>query len=579
LTGQNIYPYTLHRKGHQLKAFVEELTMRRAGAKRKVLFLVILAAMIIGAAVIYSSRDRDDRPSKFRLARVECGLLISAVSSTGTLNAVITVQVGSQVSGQIKELLADFNSEVREGQVIARIDPENFEARVRQAEAEQAVAQSNVSIQRAALERARAELQNARSALDATKAQTEKARVAVEDAKRDLNRKKTLHKSKIISESDIDKAVAVYEQAAAQWNAAEAEEQAQNSLVRSRQAALKMAQAQVEHALAQVKQREAALRQNRVELEHTVIRSPVDGVVIERSVDVGQTVAASLQAPTLFTIAQDLRKMQVETNVDEADIGRIQVGQGTTFTVDAFPGHDFSGKVEQIRKAPETVQNVVTYTVVVSADNPELRLLPGMTANVQIVVEERTDTLKVPNAALRFQPSGAETDASKATRDGAAASRAGGGGAQQIEERIKRLTEALQLNEDQQSQLRAIFAKAREQIISLRRQGATREDIRAEIERMRQRNRGIILQFLTPEQRPKFRQLTEARAASPVTRGRVWVLNGGGRPSSRDIMTGITDGSFTEVVKGDLQAGQQVIIGTTGPAGTSSRKSLRRFGF
>jgi len=553
--------------------------MRRAGAKRKVLVFVILAAMIIGAAVIYASRDRDDKPSTFRLARVERGLLISAVSSTGTLNAVITVQVGSQVSGQIKELLADFNSEVREGQVIARIDPENFEARVRQAEAEQAVAQSNVSIQRAALERARAELQNARSALDATKAQTEKARVAVEDAKRDLNRKKTLHKSKIISESDIDKAVAVYEQAAAQWNAAEAEEQAQNSLVRSRQAALKMAQAQVEHALAQVKQREAALRQSRVELEHTVIRSPVDGVVIERSVDVGQTVAASLQAPTLFTIAQDLRKMQVETNVDEADIGRIQVGQGTTFTVDAFPGHDFSGNVEQIRKAPETVQNVVTYTVVVSADNPELRLLPGMTANVQIVVEERKDSLKVPNAALRFQPSGAETDASKATRDGAAASRPGGGGAQQIEERIKRLTEALQLNEDQQSQLRAIFAKAREQIISLRRQGATREDIRAEIERMRQRNRGIILQFLTPEQRLKFRQLTEARAASPVTRGRVWVLNGGGRPAPVDIMTGITDGSFTEVVKGDLQAGQQVIIGTTGPAGISSRKSLRRFGF
>ncbi len=553
--------------------------MRRAGAKRKVLVFVILAAMIIGAAVIYASRDRDDKPSTFRLARVERGPLISAVSSTGTLNAVITVQVGSQVSGQIKELLADFNSEVREGQVIARIDPENFEARVRQAEAEQAVAQSNVSIQRAALERARAELQNARSALDATKAQTEKARVAVEDAKRDLNRKKTLHKSKIISESDIDKAVAVYEQAAAQWNAAEAEEQAQNSLVRSRQAALKMAQAQVEHALAQVKQREAALRQSRVELEHTVIRSPVDGVVIERSVDVGQTVAASLQAPTLFTIAQDLRKMQVETNVDEADIGRIQVGQGTTFTVDAFPGHDFSGNVEQIRKAPETVQNVVTYTVVVSADNPELRLLPGMTANVQIVVEERKDSLKVPNAALRFQPSGAETDASKATRDGAAASRPGGGGAQQIEERIKRLTEALQLNEDQQSQLRAIFAKAREQIISLRRQGATREDIRAEIERMRQRNRGIILQFLTPEQRLKFRQLTEARAASPVTRGRVWVLNGGGRPAPVDIMTGITDGSFTEVVKGDLQAGQQVIIGTTGPAGISSRKSLRRFGF
>jgi HlyD family secretion protein len=553
--------------------------MRQSGAVRRILFFVTLTIVVLGVVAIYLFSNRDDDRTTFRLARIERGSIISTVSSTGTLNAVITVQVGSQVSGQIKELLADFNSEVREGQVIARIDPENFEARVRQAEAEQAVAQSEVSIQGAALERARAELQNARSALDATKAQTEKARVAVEDAKRDLNRKKTLYKGKIISESDIDKAVAVYEQAAAQLNAAQAEEQAQKSLVRSREAALKMAKAQVDHALAQVQQRKAALHQSRVDLEHTIIRSPVDGVVIQRSVDVGQTVAASLQAPTLFTIAQDLRKMQVDTNVDEADIGRIRVGQRVTFTVDSFSGQEFNGNVEQIRKAPETVQNVVTYTVVVSADNPDLRLLPGMTANVRIVVEERKDSLKVPNAALRFQPSGAETDSLKAAKDGLSARKSGGGGAQQIEERIQRFTKALQLNEDQQSQLRAIFSKAREQIASLRRQGATPEEMRAEIEGIRQRGRGIILQFLTPEQRLKFHQLMEARAASSVIWGRVWVLNQGERPAPVDIMTGISDGSFTEVVQGNLQAGQQVIIGTSRPEGKSSRRSQRRFGF
>ncbi len=553
--------------------------MGRMRTVRNVVLFVALAAIVAGAALIYVSRDRDEKLSAFRLARVERGPIVSAVSSTGTLNAVITVQVGSQVSGQIKELLADFNSEVREDEVIARIDPENFEARVRQAEAELAVAKSNVSIQRAAWERAKAELQNSRSALDAARAQTEKARVAVEDARRDLDRKQTLHKSTIISESEKDKAVAVYDQAVAQLNTAEAEEKAQGSVVRSREAALKMAGAQVEHALAQVKQREAALRQNRVELEHTVIRSPVDGVVIERSVDVGQTVAASLQAPTLFTIAQDLRKMQVDTNVDEADIGRIHVGQGTTFTVDAFPGHEFTGKVEQIRKAPETVQNVVTYTVVVSADNPDLRLLPGMTANVQIVVEERPDALRVPNAALRFQPSGAETDSSKGAGGPAARSRPSGVGAQQIEDRIKRFTEALQLDEDQQTQLRAIFAKAREQIVALRRQGSTPEEIRAEIERIRQRNRDIIFQFLTLEQRLKFRQLTEARAANPVIRGRVWVLGNDGRPVPVDIMTGISDGSFTEVVQGELQAGQQVITGTNRAEGKPSGTGRRRFGF
>ncbi len=537
---------------------------------------MILAVIVIGAIAFYLFSESDDDKATFRLAPIERGSIISTVTSTGTLNAVITVQVGSQVSGQIMELLADFNSEVREDQVIARIDPENFQARVRQAEAELAVSKSNVSTQRAAVERARAELQNSRAALDAVKAQTEKARVGVEDAKRDLTRKETLHKSTIIAESEKDKAVAVYDQAVAQLNAAHAEVQAQESVVRSRGAALKMSKAQVEHALAQVKQREAALHQSRVDLEHTVIRSPVDGVVIERSVDVGQTVAASLQAPTLFTIAQDLRKMQVDTNVDEADIGRIRMGQRVTFTVDSFPGQEFKGFVKQIRKAPETVQNVVTYTVVVSADNPDLRLLPGMTANVQIVVSERQKTLKVANAALRFSPSGVAAEQSKGA---VAAGRTAGSGAQRVEKRMRQITEALQLDEAQQEQLKAMFDQARKQIIAMRQQGATPEEIRAEIQRIRARNRGPLLQMLTPEQRVKYRQFVEGRAANQVTRGRVWVMGENGTPAPVDIMIGISDGSFTEVVRGELEAGQQVIIGTASPENKSKGRGRRRFGF
>jgi HlyD family secretion protein len=576
LTEEILCPYTLSGRDCESKILHGCLKMRQSGAVRKVLFLVILVIIAMGVVAIYLFSSSDTERNTFRLARIERGPIISTVSSTGTLNAVITVQVGSQVSGQIMELLADFNSEVREDQVIARIDPENFQARVRQAEAELAVSKSNVSTQRAAVERARADLQNSRAALDAFKAQTEKARVAVEDAKRDLTRKETLHKNKIISESDLDKAVAIYDQAVAQLNAARAEVQAQESVVRSREAALKMTKAQVEYALAQVKQREAALYQSRVDLEHTVIRSPVDGVVIERSVDVGQTVAASLQAPTLFTIAQDLRKMQVDTNVDEADIGRIRVGQRVTFTVDSFPGQEFEGLVKQIRKAPETVQNVVTYTVVVSADNPDLRLLPGMTANVQIVVNERQQTLKVPNAALRFSPSGGAEEHSKGA---VATGRPGSSRAQQAEKRIRQLTEALQLDEAQQEQLKAMFARARDQIIAMRQQGVAPEEIRAEIQRIRTRNRGPLLQMLTPEQRVKYRQLVEGRAANQVTRGRVWVLGEKGTPTAVDIMTGISDGSFTEVVQGDLEEGQQVIIGSSRPENKSKASGRRRFGF
>lgn len=537
---------------------------------RKLAPLITLAVVVIVATIAYIYAGSDSKQATFRLARVERGPVVSTVSSTGTLNAVITVQVGSQVSGQIKELSADFNSEVREGQVIARIDPENFEARVRQADAEVAVGRANVAIQQAAVERARAELENVRAALAAAKAQTEKAGVGVANAKRDLDRKQALYKRAVISESHIEEAMAVYDQAQAQFNSAEAQQQAQASLVGSRKAQLKMALAQVQHALAQVKQREAALHNSKVDLEHTVIRSPLDGVVIKRSVDIGQTVAASLQAPTLFTIAQDLRKMQVDTNVDEADIGRIQVGQRAIFTVDAFPGHEFNGQVEQIRKAPQTIQNVVTYTVVVSAENEDQRLLPGMTANVQIVIDERPDVLKVPNAALRFRPS----SAGKEPAPGSV--RVEGGGRAQRAAQLKRLIEALELKEDQQAQVRAILAEQRERIQALRRQGVTPEDIRAEIQRMRERSRSAILSILTPEQRKEYRRPAAARAASAVRRGSVWVIGEDGRSKPVELMAGISDGNFTEIVRGNLEAGQQVIVGMSQPERRSSGSGWRR---
>lgn len=471
---------------------------------RKLALVLILTILIIAAVSVYFYLDRAGEQPRFRLAHVERGPVIAAVSSSGTLNAVITVQVGSQVSGQIKELLADFNTEVRAGQVIARIDPEDFEARVRHAEAELEVARANVEIQRASVQRARAELANAQAALAAARAQTDKASLAVTDAKRDLDRKKALHKRAVISESDLEKATVAHDQALAQFNAAQAEQRAQASLINSRKAMLRTAEEQVAHAIAQVKQGEAFLHQSKIDLEHTIIRSPVDGVVIERSVDIGQTVAASLQAPTLFTIAQDLRKMQVDTDIDEADIGRIMVGQRATFSVDAFPGREFAGRVEQIRMAPHTLQNVVTYTVVVSTENPDLRLLPGMTANVKIVVDEQAQALKVPNAALRFRLANKErgetTAVERSTTVGAV-----GSGTEVAADGMNRLSHS-------------------------------------------------------------------------VTAGRVWVLGPDGRPSPVDVITGISDGSFTEIIGGDLEPGRQVIVGAIQPSGRSSSHT-KRLGF
>ena len=545
---------------------------------RKLIVFVVLAAGAIVAAMIYYSGNDESEQSEFSFAKVERGEIISLVSSTGTLNALVQVQVGSQVSGQIKELLADFNSEVHQDQVIARIDPVNFEARVRQCEAELAVSKANVAIQSSAVERARAELQNARSGAAATMAQTEKARIVLNDARRNRDRKEALHKKSIISESQFDEAVAAYDQAVAQVRAAEAEEKAEYSLIRSREAALKMAKAQVEHARAQVKQKEAALHQSKVDLEHTVIRSPVDGVVIGRSVDIGQTVAASLQAPTLFTIAQDLREMQVDTSVDEADIGCIQVGQGTTFSVDAFPGREFKGQIIQIRKQPKTVQNVVTYTVVVSVDNSGLLLLPGMTANVQIAVDERSDVLKVPNGSLRFKPPGKKSGPDTASGGSAPGPWAGRGDKKRVE-LVKRLTEFLELTKEQQAQLRDILARGRERIIALRAGGTTPDEIQNEVKRMRQDSRVAIIAMLTPEQRQKYRETEARRAKNPVSPGRVWIVDRNGSFVPVDILTGLSDGNFTEIVRGDLKAGQDVIIGTRQSGRRPSHSGRRRFGF
>jgi len=375
--------------------------------------IVWLAVIVLGAALStggYFYRQSLGNRSSFRMAPVTRGPLTAAISATGTLNAVITVLVGSQVSGQVKELYADFNSLVKKDQVIARIDPEIFEAKVNQAKGQLESSRAAVLNQQAVVEKTRADLENARAAVAAARAQTAKGQVAVLDARRDLGRKRDLREKGFIAQADEDTAQATHDSADASLEANRAQEQAQASAVRSAEAQLKVAEAQVQAAQAQVEQYLAALRQSQIDLEHTIIRAPVDGVVVSRTVDVGQTVAASLQAPTLFTIAQDLTKMQVDTNVDEADVSRVRIGQRVAFTVDSFPGQSFTGEVVQIRKAPQVLQNVVTYDVVVSAQNLDLRLLPGMTANVRIVTDQKADVLRVPNAALRFRPPGVEAE-------------------------------------------------------------------------------------------------------------------------------------------------------------------------
>jgi HlyD family secretion protein len=335
--------------------------------------------------------------------------ILTEVTASGTANAVVTTEVSSQLSGQIAELLADFNDQVEQGQPLARLDARSFEASLSEAEAEFEMAEATLLTRDAAVERARADLANARALRSAAEGEASHARAEHEEARNELKRLQVLAQRGTISDSQLDQARTQDQSTEALLQAAEAQLEVRAAAIRSSEAALRMAEAEATYAHAEVRHKRARLQKARVDLDRTEIRAPIEGVVIGRNVELGQTVAASLQAPTLFSIAQDLREMQVEAKVDEADIGQIRVDQPVTFTVDAHPGRVFQGRVQQIRMAPEVVQNVVTYTVIVSAANPDLALYPGMTAIVRVVVAETKGTLAIPNAALRFIPGGADS--------------------------------------------------------------------------------------------------------------------------------------------------------------------------
>jgi HlyD family secretion protein len=408
---------------------------------KRLRYALIAAVVVLAAAVgVWRTRSGTKPTTQMETARLERGRIVAKVTASGTLSAIVTVQVGSQVSGRIAELHADFNSQVKKGQLIAKIDPQLFQATVEQQRANLVAAQGNLA----------------------------KARAQSVDARRQADRALALAAKKLIAQADADTAVSNAEALVAGVQAAEG----------------------------QVAQTQAALNSALVNLAYTDIRSPTNGVVISRNVDVGQTVAASLQAPTLFVIAEDLAKMQVDTSVAEADVGRLSAGMGATFTVDAYPSQAFKGKVRQVRNAPQTVQNVVTYDAVIDVDNPDLKLKPGMTANVTFIYAEKDDVLKVPNAALRFKPPPGLVG------DGGAAGRAG----------------------------------ARAEGTAARPEGGAG----------------------APGGRPA------ARGPESLDRRTVWVLKAG-QVSPVRVRTGISDGSFTEVVEGEVEAGAEVVTDAVGP--------------
>lgn len=361
----------------------------------------VLAVLIAGAALLYFGQSR---APEYATARIDRGDIDATVITTGNLNAEITVQVGSQVSGNIIALYADFNTKVKKGQLVAEIDPAPFKAALEQAVATLNAAKAAVVTAQATLAKSQSDLASAQANVASQKANLVKANSGVELARMENDRRKNLVKTGSTSQEDADTAQANYDQAVAGVDAAQAAVHAAEASAESAAKAVDVARTQLDGAAAIVAQDQAVLAQAQLNLDHTRILAPVDGTVQSRNMDVGQTVAATFQAPVIFLIAKDLTKMQVDTNVDEADVGPIRLNQPASFTVDAFPGQIFRGRVAQIREAPINVQNVITYDIVVAVSNPDLKLFPGMTANVTILTGHASNVLRIPKAALRFHP-------------------------------------------------------------------------------------------------------------------------------------------------------------------------------
>lgn len=492
---------------------------RRRLSPRLLAFIVLGALLaLVTTCVVFAPKPKEE---PYKTAAVETGDITRSVSASGTLEALVTVTVGSQLSGQVNRVFVDFNDHVRQGQVLATLDPQTYEQRLAQGRADVAAQNAVVAQQKAQLAEAEANL---------------KVRQA------EFNRARSLFDQGFQSRAALDTAQATLDQA---------------------QAAVGSSRAAIAAQAARVSQSSASVNANQVDLSRTRIVAPIDGIVIDRQIEPGQTVAASFQAPTLFILARDLSRVQAKILVDEADIGQVREGQPVKFTVDAFPEDTFHGVVTQVRKQPQTEQNVVAYVVLAQADNPDGKLLPGMTANADIVIEELRGAMKVPAAALRFTPAEAREipnpnrgGGGTVVISGGGGGRGGGaGGARQGGFGGQRLMDQLGLDKDQAARVQPILDAARARVQAapeIERRKAMRTEMNAALDK--------IAPILRPDQRVKLEAL-RARFSGDRKRGTVWILNKEGKPEPVGVRVGVSDGVSTQIFSRSLKPGDLVITG------------------
>lgn len=545
---------------------------------------LLIAAALLGGGAAAAWYFNPFSPAKseaaYRMAKLDRGDIVAAVSSSGTINPISTVIVGSQLSGQVVDILSDYNDTVTAGQVMARLNTDQLRAKLDAARADLAQARALAQVQEATLQKNQADQMKARAALQDMGAQQRKAEALVDDAKKTLDRQKQLITRGAATEVTLQAAETAMATQAAARDSAIAQISSAQAALDSLIADGKVTEGQLASARASVSQREAVIRQIQVDIRNSEITSPVNGVVVQRNIELGQTVAASLQAPTLFLVAENLDNMVIYANVDESDVGRIKPDQPAPFTVNAFPGRTFQGHVQQVRLGSQTIQNVVIYTAVIAVENPGRILLPGMTANVRILTEQKNGVLRVPNAALRWRPPSEAAAARPGTGAPQASSPLGGlppqlnGGPQaggeradsgrQFRQFADRVKKELQLGEAQSASIDAIFEGARQRVREIATAGGSPAQRRDNFARFRRDVAEQIKAVLNAEQKTKFETLAAefAPGGGSANSGRVHRLGANGEVETLTMRLGVTDGAFTEVVRaGSLKEGDEIIIG------------------
>ena len=498
----------------------------------------------------------------YRTTPVDRGQITAAVRATGTLTPVTTVVVGSMLSGQIVEILADYNSQVKAGQIVARLNSDQIKTRRDAAAADLAQSKADLVVKRAQLDRAKTARVKANSTIKDLEAQRDRTAAQLADAKRTFDRQSELYNRGAGAQQAYDSARTQVDIQTASLASNEAQLASAKAELGGLDADIVLAEGQVQSGEALIQSRDAKLSDIMIDLGRTDIRSPVDGVVVQRQVNLGQTVAASLSAPELFQIAQDLHEIDIYANIDEADVGRLKPGQSVSFTVNAYPNRTFEGRVLMVRLGAQTISNVVTYTGVVRVENRDMALLPGMTANLQVVTEDRQDALRVANAALRYRPSGSTAAPLAAPSPSAAAPGGARNGQRAMAALRERIETEVQPTPDQKQAITAILqerrAAGREAMT-----GLSDEERRAAFRAARTEMQAKIAAALDPERRAKFLAIMQEGRPSPQqgAPGRVYVLDGDGQPKLVQVMLGPTDGAFTEIVAGDLKEGAQVVVG------------------